>query len=271
MGIGILVKLDIILAFFSFLGILSVGGWKLKEIWKFKQLREDSRHIFREFKSKILTLLERKEAVIEDEEDDHTEQYVVTPDDHVEIQKILRKVEMLLSGNDFENAEKMLVEALAFDPDDEEVNSLLAFVYMKRKKYTKAESIYIHLVEMKVQDPSIYGNLAKVLEAQENYDQAVRAYKESIKRDPHNAARYYQLGSLLLQMGSTGEAIEAFENAVRFDTRNTKYLFALGEGYLQTDANSLGAKVFERILDIEPYNEKAKIHYLSLKEKGYLG
>lgn len=270
MGIGILVKLDVILALLSFLGILGVGGQKMLEIWKYKRLREDSRHIFREFKSKILTLLERKETVEAEMEDESTDQRTITPDDHVEIQKILRRVEMLLSTNDFENAEKLLVEALAFDPDDEEVNSLLAFVYMKRKKYTKAESIYVHLVELDVQDPSIYGNLAKVLEAQENYDQAARAYKEAIKRDPHNAARYYQLGLLLLRIESIGEAIEALENAVRFDTRNTKYLFALGESYLETDANSLAAKVFERILDIEPYNEKAKVHYLNLKEKGYL-
>lgn len=270
MGISILVKLDIIIALLSFFGILGVGGQKLHEIWKFKRLREDSKHIFREFKSKILTLLERKENIEVNMENDNVEQRVITPDDHVEIQKILRKVEMLLSTNDFENAEKLLVEALAFDADDEEVNSLLAFVYMKRKKYTKAESIYIHLVELNVQDPSVYGNLAKVLEAQENYDQAARAYKEAIKRDPHNAARYYQFGLLLLQIESRGEAIEAFENAVRFDTRNTKYLFALGESYLATDTNSLAAKVFERILDIEPYNEKAKVHYLNLKEKGYL-
>lgn len=271
MGIGILVKLDVLLSFFSFFGMVGVGAWKIKEVWKFRKLREDSRHIFREFKSKILTLLERKETVAVLETTEYTEQHVVTPDDHVEIQKILRKVEMLLSGNDFENAEKLLVEALAFDPDDEEVNSLLAFVYMKRKKYTKAENIYIHLVEMKVQDPSVYGNLAKVLEAQGNYDQAIKAYREAIKRDPHNAARYYQLGLLLLEMNSTGEAIDAFEHSVRFDTRNTKYLFALGEGYLDTDANSLAVKVFARILDIEPYNEKAKVQYLNLKEKGYLG
>lgn len=269
MGTGLLVKLDLFLLFFSFVGILSMSFLKSKEHIKFKNLQRESRDVFRGFKSKIMTLLERTEKV-EETSLEEEEEIKVTPDDHVEIQKILRKVEMLLSGNDYEQAEKLLVEALAFNPNDEDVNTLLGFVYMKRKKYTKAESIYIHLVEMKVQDPSIYANLGKVLEAQENYDPAVKSFKEAIKRDPHNSARYAQLGALLWKMKNIGEAIDAYEQAVRFDTRNTLYLFALGELYLSTDAHSLATKVFERILDIEPYNEKAKIHYLDLKEKGYV-
>ena len=226
--------------------------------------------MFRSVKSQILTILEQTQVTSEELKEEEEEEYIVTPDDHVEIQKILRKVEMLLANNDFENGEKLLVEALAFNPDDEDVNILLAFVYMKRKKYTKAESIYLHLVEQEVQDPSVYANLGKVLEAQENLDGAVLAYREAIKRDPHNSVRYAQLGHLLTRMQHTGEAIEAYEQAVRFDTRNTAYMFILGENYLETGAFSLAVKVFERILEIEPYNEKAKLQYLDLKDKGYI-
>lgn len=266
---GILIKLDLLFFFSSSISILVIAALSLREKWKFRRLQEDAKFLFRGVKSQIMTILERTEPILEVEEGD-VEVQEVTPDDHVEIQKILRKVEMFLSSNDFESAEKLLVEALAFNANDEDVNTLLAFVYMKRKKYTKAESIYIHLAEMNVQDPSIYSNLGKVLEAQDNFEQAVLAYKEAIKRDPHNSARYAQIGNLHMRMQHTLEAIESYEQAVRFDTRNCTYLFALGENYLKSDGGSLAAKVYERILEIEPYNEKAKLHYLDLKEKGYI-
>jgi len=271
MDIGLLVKIDVVLGGLSLLCFLQAVLGETASLWRFKRMKEDSKHILREIKGELTKLLAKKEMpMVEEEDDDEDIRPEVTPDDHVTVQKILRKVELLLKSSDFENAEKLLVSALGYNPDDEDTKILLAFVYMKRRKFGKAESLYLDLVENKSEDPSVFSNLGKVLEAQEKHETAEKAFIEALKRDMYEPGRHAQLAKLYMKMERIDDAVRSFEEAVRLDTRNVDFLFHLARSYELLGKFMLSGDVYNRILDIEPYNEKAKVSVLDLKEKGYI-
>lgn len=271
MDTSLLIKIDVVLTLCSLLGGLYILFQKSISLWRFRKLHDESKQVFRNIKGQLSNLLSGAKNPVEAEDEKDTQEKIeVTPDDHVTVQKLLRRVEVLLANNDLENSEKLLVSALGYNPEDEDTKVLLAFVYMKRRKYSKAESIYLDLIENNSNDPTVFGNLGKVLEAQDEMETAEKAYIEAIKRDPHNAARFVQLGRLYMKMDRFSEAVAALEEAVRLDTRNTEYLFLLARGYELIASFALSGEVYLRILDIEPYNEKAKVMVLEFREKGYM-
>lgn len=255
--------------------VLAMGGlvtslaFMQKEKGKIRSLQKNAMDIIGYVHGRVQDVLRMTEtAEVEEEKISTREEVIVTPDDHVKVQQLLRKAEKALDEEDFEEVERICIEALALNPDDEDVNTTLAYVYRKQDKLSKAESIYVHLIEEGNQDPAIFSGLGRVLEDQNRTEMALRAYSEALKRDPHNAARHATLAQMYGKTGATREAIEAYEQALRYDSKNTEYMFALVEAYMQVDALMMATKYLDAILYNEPYNEKAKAMLLGIKEQG---
>lgn len=270
--VSILVKVGVLLNVSSLLVIMGTVVYKIRSVWKFSLLRNDSMQVFRQVKSRInevMALSDEKPKEITATAVQHTKSKV-SPQDNVEIQKILRKVEKLLTESDFEASEKLLVEALGFNPDDEDVTTLLAFIYYKRNKLTKAENLYVSLIERGTNEPGVYGNLAKVMEEQGKLGLAIAAAKEAAKKDSRTAGRYAQLGQLYIKNAEIEHAVSSYEEAMKYATKNTEYMFALSDLYKRTEQYAKADEVLGKILAMEPYNEDAKVKQLDLRDKGYL-
>lgn len=250
-------------------GILSALGLMYREKEKIRSLQKNALEVIGYVQSRVQELMRMTPvSEVEEEKLPVREEVVVTPDDHVKVQQILRKAEKALDEGDLEEVERLCIEALALNPDDEDVNTTLAYVYRKQEKMSKAESIYVHLIEGGSQDPAIFSGLGRVLEEQGRMEMALRAYQEALRRDQHNAARHATLAELYKKEGATREAIDAYEQALRYDSKNIAYMFALVEAYLQVDALMMATKYLDAILFNEPYNEKAKGMLLAIKEQG---
>lgn len=255
----------------SLLGLFVSYFLVRKEKGRLKQMQKSAVDIIQYVQTQVSAILQ---LTPEDEQEEQAtpvlqrEEVRVTPDDHVMVQQLLRKAEKVLDDEDYEEVEKILIEALAYNAEDEDVNTMLAYVYRKQGKYSKAENIYIHLIEEGNQDAAIFSNLGKVLEEQDRLEMAVKSYQEALKRDPHSDARYATLAQALLKQGKVRESIDMLEQALRFDSRNTEYMFGLAEAYMRVDAVMQATKYLDMILNNEPYNEKAKSMLIAIKEQG---
>lgn len=255
--------------------VIALGGMFVsffiirREKGKIKQLQKNAMEVIQHVQSRVSELLRLTPQETKEEKAlPKREEIEVTPDDHVKVQQLLRKAEKVLDEEDYEEGEKILIEALAFNAQDEDVNTLLAYVYRKLGKYSKAESIYVHLIEQGSQDPAVFSNLGRVLEEQGRFETAVMSYNEALKRDQHNAARHAALGRIYMKQGETREAIDAYEQALRYDTKNIDYMFALVDAYTNVDALMQATKYLDMILFHEPYNEKANSALIAIKEQG---
>lgn len=254
----------------SLVGLLASLIMFRREKGKMKQMQRNAMEVIQHVQSRVAELLRLtpQQEVREEQRVPVREEVVVTPDDHVKVRQLLRKAEKFLDELEYGEVEKVLIEALTYNPEDEDVNTMLAYVYRKQQKYSKAESIYIHLIEQGSQDPAVFSNLGRVLEEEGRIEMAVKAYQEALKRDQHNAGRHATLAQIFLKQDDVRQAIDAYEQALRYDTRNIEYMFALVDAYMRVDALMMATKYLDAILYNEPYNEKAKEMLLRIKEQG---
>ena len=235
--VATLVKIGVVLNLSSLLLLLATILYKLRSVWKFSLLKRDSSKVFRTVKTKINEIMSLPTETVPVEEKQtkaSPAKLTISPEDSVEIQKRLRKVEKLLTENDFETSERLLVEALGYDAEDEDVTTLLAFIYYKRNKLTKAENLYVSLIEKGTKEPGVYGNLAKVMEEQGKIDLAIAAAREAVKRDQYTGGRYAYLGKLYAKAANPEHAIDSYEEAMKYSSKKTEYMFELAKLYEQT-------------------------------------
>lgn len=270
MSIALVVKIILGVLGLSVIGMLISFFMIRQEKGRMKLLQKNAMEVIQHVQGRVSELLRLTPQTVAKEEKvvTRTEEIDVTPDDNVKVQQLLRKAEKALDEQEYGEVEKILIEALTFNPQDEDVNTMLAYVYRKLGKYSKAESIYVHLIEQGSQDPAVFSNLGRVLEEQERFETAVMAYSEALKRDPHNAARHAALGNIYIKQNELRQGIDAYEQALRFDTKNIDYMFVLAEAYTRVDALMQATKYLDLILFHEPYNEKAKEALIGIKEQG---
>ncbi len=268
----LIIKISAILAVLSTLSTVVFGTWAFLRGRYVRAVQKQSFSILTDVKKGIFQIVSQvtdgsSNSISVEREVQKAE---VTPDDHVEVSKILREVEKVMSGQDYEEAEKLLIQALSYNTEDEDVNSLLGFIYLKRKKYLKAESMYVHMIERGTKDPAVYGNLSKALEYQEKYDLAIIAARQAIELDLHNAARFVALASLYMSRDMVSEALQAYADALQKGGRNIEIFKIISPILIKEMRYEDAARINNEILELEPYNEEAKLLLLELKDKGYL-
>lgn len=273
MNTALVVKVLVGLQVISWVGIMASYVLVRRQKGKLKQLQRSSREIVEYIQGKLSFLLKAEPEQKSQEKVAPTlrEEVAVTPDDHVKVRQLLRKAEKFLDEGDYAEVEKILIEALTYNPQDEDVNTTLAYIYSKQEKFSKAESIYVDLIEQGAKDPAVFSGLGRVLEEQGRFEMALKAYGEALKRDQHNAARHATIGALCMRHGETRKGIDAYEQALRYETKNIDHMFALVDGYTKLDALMMATKYLDMILYNEPYNTKANDALLAIKEQGKIG
>lgn len=265
----LIIKISTLFGVVSAFSSVVFGLWSILRVRYARRVKKETVGIFNNIKKNIFKVVSDVSESVQESQVQEIK-VVVTPQDNVEIQKILREVELAMGDQEYEEAERLLIEALSYNPNDEDVNGLLGFIYLKRKKYAKAENIFVHMIERGVKDPAVYGNLAKVLAAEEKLDLAILSAREAQILDSKTPARYVYLAELYVAQGMKSEAVEAYEDALRIGGRNIDIFKALSPLFLEMLRYTDAYKVNKEILEIEPYNEEAKLLLLDLDEKGYL-
>ncbi len=254
MDVAVSVKLLVLTMGVSFIGVLGSILYKVSLFFQFKRMDRESRQLFSMVKAKINHILQHGEDKTVKEE----KSLALSKDDARKVKVLLQDVDAMIREDRLDDAERHLVEALGIHPDSEDANSLLAFIYMKQEKFSKAESLYLHLVELGSQDPAVFANLGKVLEEQENYVTAVEAYREAIVKDPHAAKRYVSLAEVYKKMEKSDVAVPLLEEAVRLDSESLTTLYALAEAYEKVGDESKLIESLKVILQKVPEEERAK-------------
>ncbi len=263
----LLVRIDVGLLLLSCLGALFTFWRALRRSTQEKQLARDlmqytskmKRHIFR------LTAEERRENPVEkavESLQDWMKRKKPIDDSRqekaMEAKNLFRKAEVYQGRGDMETAEKYLVQALAIDETNKDINKKLALLYLKQEKYPKAEFLYLKLVEMGTKDATVYSNLGLTLYRQSRPDMAIKAYQKAIELDPKRPARYANIGQIYYELQDIHNAVVFFEQAAKLEAKNTDYFFILAKLYEELNVKEKAKFFYHKVLDIDPYNKEAK-------------
>lgn len=221
---------------------------------------QDKQLKFREEVSKKVDELQKERQETEQRrfKDIHLNEQKNKKYDFSQFKLTLRKADMAMAKEQWNEAKKCLIQSLALTRDEFPISLKLAKVYMESGDLKRSEALYRRLLEVDKNQPIIYENLAKIYSKKKNYKEAIEAYVQSIELNESNDKALIGLGNLYQMLMRHSLAAECFRRAAELKPREVHYLFCLADACKAAEDYENALFTYERILTMEPYNEKAQ-------------
>lgn len=174
------------------------------------------------------------------------------------VRNLFKKGEIRFAKNDLDEAERCFVQIVSLEDTHLEANLYLGLTYLKQKNFPKAEFFFHKLVNLK-KDPIYYSNLGLALYQQGRLLEAAEAYENAVVLDDKRAARFASLAQVYRELNNDEKALNNFERASQKSPRNLDYLWAVLEYYRKLGRLDDVKATAKKILDLDPYNEDAKM------------
>lgn len=119
-------------------------------------------------------------------------------------------------------ARSVLLRALALDPALAQAENLLGLVLVEMKERQKAEMQFRNAIRDNPFLAEAHSNLANLLSGTGNYEEAAYEFQSAIRLDPRSASAHHGYGLALELMHSYGKAVEELEQAARLDAQDAQ-------------------------------------------------
>jgi tetratricopeptide (TPR) repeat protein len=149
-------------------------------------------------------------------------------------------------------------EALALDPNNSQVNTILGIHYNKQAMFKEAEEKLRTAIERisgnytRPRDNEAYYQLGLVLRAQKKYDEAYDAFYRATWDYTFHSPAYYQLAEISCLKGNYNQALEQIDRCLSTNTLNTKVLNAKAVILRKLEKSEEAKKTVSKVLDIDP-------------------
>lgn len=178
----------------------------------------------------------------------------------VEMQKsrsLLREAEKMMARRQYDDVERLLIQALTVTPTSIEVRAHLAKLYLVMDRDAKAEALYRELLLEEV-NISFHANLGLACYKQGKFGEACISYNNAFQMDSKNPERAAMLGKSCIAAKRYAEAIELLEFATERLARDVELLGLLGSCYEMLGNNPAAQEAYRKIHRLQPYDENVK-------------
>lgn len=250
-----LFKLELLVFWISLLYILYYAlGWffwiikRIKQIFWLKKQKWD----------KIPAVVD-----LEQEVNHHAETYTenktqITDSDKIELSEIIKKVDINISKWEYDIAKNLIVEWLAIDKFNIELNNHLAWIYILEQDYLKSEYVYKDLLLVHEWNFDILKKLWYILSMQEKYDLAIEMYKKALDKNPEDCDTLNMLAHLCHYKNHHLESIDYLKTYLKHKPKDIENIILLAWCYKAVLNIDDAILTYTRALEIEPYNEEIK-------------
>ncbi len=179
-------------------------------------------------------------------------------EDRQQAGEIAKLAKTKIARGEFTEAKGKIIEGLAFDKFDKELNCLLASLYERDKDFKKAELVYKDLIVVHDTDPEIYMKLGFALSMQAKYEIAFEIYRKlhSITDGADEAVE--MLANLAYQLERFEEARNSAKEYLRNHPRNVEMLNLLAFSQANLGERREALETLEKLRVIDPYNAKIR-------------
>lgn len=183
------------------------------------------------------------------------------------IQEIIKKVNTNKSKGYFDVAKNLIVEWLSIDKYNKELNLSLASIYEKEKNYSNSEYIYKDLLDVYNGDYEVMKHLGYILAVQNKLTESLLIYELLHTKKKADNEVIEILSDLSFTLKDYKKTLKYVNMYLWTKPRDIEKLWmkaiSLDELWNIDDAISS----YERILELQPYNTKAKENLLLLRDK----
>lgn len=185
------------------------------------------------------------------------------------IDNIISKAEVLFNQKKYNQAEKLLNNALSTDPNDIYVLTLLAETNIHLENYEKADSLVDSAIGISPDSPHLFYIKARIFLQKDKYKDAEFYVKKAIELDPEDADYFALLSAIKLDEKEYSEALDISETALELDSENILALNIRSKSLLKLDRKEESFQTIEGALREDPNNAFTHANYgWSLLEKG---
>jgi protein O-GlcNAc transferase len=159
--------------------------------------------------------------------------------------------EHLQSGN-AKQAEEMLTEILAVEPDNADSLALLGIVYFHLHNYDLAIAYSEKALHYEPDSAYIYFNLGNAYREKKEYAEAISSYRKASELNPELGDAYYNLGAIFQDTNRFQEAIDSYSKALAIDPGDTDAYYNLGIVLKEAAQFEEAQHCFQKALELNP-------------------
>lgn len=174
------------------------------------------------------------------------------------LEKIIYDALWFRKDGKLDEYEKKIIEGLAIDQEDKELNKLLADLYFAMSNYKKSLPILKKIVDMDPKDHKAIWQIGEIYLTSGDFNIAELLIQKAITINPSNPKYYISMVELLYNTDRKHEAITELEKVIKLRPANSAYMLTLADLYQEVNDLDNAKKYYFRVLEYEPSNEKAK-------------
>lgn len=174
------------------------------------------------------------------------------------LEKIVYEALVLRKEWKLDDYEKKLIEGLALDPNDKDLNRFLADYYFSLGNHKKSLSLLKKIVELDPKDHKAIRQIGEIYLTSGDFETAELLIEKAITINPANPKYYVSMVELYYNTDRKHDAIQQLEQIIKLRPTNPSYMLTLADLYSEIDDAENAQKYYFRVLEHEPSNEKAK-------------
>lgn len=191
----------------------------------------------------------------------------LSDNDKQKLVDIIKRVKINSSKWYFDSAKNLIVEWLSIDKYNRELNVELASIYEREKNYLNAEYIYKDLLEVLKVDFEVMKKLGYVYALQWKFKESLKIYEQIHNKKMSDDEVIDILAELTFDMKNYKKAMKYINLFLTWKPRDVNKLFMRAKCLKVIWKSDDAINCYKRILELQPYNTKAKEKREKLIEK----
>lgn len=175
------------------------------------------------------------------------------------MERILYEAFVFKKAGRFDDYEKKIIEWLAIEPEDKELNKLLAEYYFSLWNHKKALSLLKKIIDHDPRDHKAIWQIWEIYLLGQEYDVAEILIQKAISMNWNEPKYYASLVELMYNTDRKPDAVFILEqNLIKLRPNNLDYVITLADLCEELWEIQNAKKYYFRILEQDPSNEKIK-------------
>jgi tetratricopeptide (TPR) repeat protein len=172
--------------------------------------------------------------------------------------EIIKKVKVHSQKSYFDSAKALIIEGLAIDKFNKDLNLELARIYEEEKNYKNAEYIYRDIVDVVKNNDDILKKLGYILALQKKFTDSIDIYEKLFHKNAADMEVVELLTDLHYEVGNYEHSMRYVILSLKEKPRNVERLIMKAD-LLKREAKIEEAMLaYKQVLELQPYNTEAR-------------
>ena len=182
----------------------------------------------------------------------------VSTQDNFKIRGIIGRAEVNISRWYLESAKLLIVDGLTIKKDDKDLNTALADIYEREKKYSNAESVYESILANHGDDEFIFSRLGYTLALQWKNDESFDIYTKAFEMNNSNMEVLDTLANLWLELRKYKKALKYSNLYLKQRPRDSEKLWIKWFCHEVLWDVDEAIYAYRKLLEVQPYNSEVQ-------------